>query len=83
MFSTLLANNHGWDGGPGWWIVFPILWFTLWVGVIAFVITRFRRGGPPWARTSGESVLGERFARGEITADEYRSRRDVLKERTR
>jgi putative membrane protein len=81
MFSTLLANHHGWDGDPGAWIVFPIVWVVLWIGVIAFVVTRFRRGGPPWARHSGESVLAELFARGDITADEYRARRDVLKER--
>jgi putative membrane protein len=83
MFSTLLAHTHGWDGGPGPWIVFPILWFVLWIGVIAFVVTRFRRGGPPWARHSGQTVLAERFARGDITADEYRTRRDVLKETER
>jgi putative membrane protein len=83
MFTTLLTHTHGWDGGPGWWLVFPALWFALWVGVIAFVITRFRRGGPPWARHAGASVLDERFARGEISADEYRERRAVMKEQTR
>jgi putative membrane protein len=81
MFTTLLANSHGWDGDPGAWIVFPILWFVFWVGLIVFVVTRFRRGGPPWARHSGHTVLAERFARGDITAEEYRARRDVLKER--
>jgi putative membrane protein len=84
MFSTLLAHTNGWDGGPGPWIIFPILWFTLWVGVIVFVVTRFRRGGgPPWARHSGQTVLAERFARGDITADEYRDRREVLRETER
>jgi putative membrane protein len=83
MFTTLLAHTHGWDGGPGWWLAFPFLWFALWVGVIAYVVTRFRRGGPPWARHAGQSVLDERFARGDITADEYRERRAVLKEQTR
>ena len=83
MFTTLLANHHGWDGDPGWWLVFPILWFTLWVGVIAFAVTRFRRGGPPWAHRAGRSALDERFARGEITADEYRERRAVMQERVR
>jgi putative membrane protein len=80
MFSTLLAHSHDWDGGPGLWILFPITWLVLWVGVIAFVVTRFRRGGPPWARHSGQTVLAERFARGDITAEEYRARLDVLKE---
>ena len=62
-----------WDGGPGPWIlVFPWFWF----GVIALAFFLFaRRGGcGPQGRWAGggRSVLDERFARGEITADEYR-----------
>jgi putative membrane protein len=83
MFTALLAHNDGWDGGPGPWIIFPIFWFVFWVGLVAFLVTRFRRGGPPWARHTGQSVLAERFARGDITAEEYRARRDVLKETDR
>ncbi|GAA1991290.1 SHOCT domain-containing protein [Kitasatospora viridis] len=42
-------------------------------------------GGPPWAAGRGAQagplqVLGERFARGEIEAEEYRARRAVLTE---
>jgi uncharacterized membrane protein len=41
----------------------------------------FRRRGGPWRQLStGRSVLDERYARGEITADEYRERLAVLKE---
>jgi putative membrane protein len=83
MLSTLLAHHDGWDDGPGLWIIFPIFWFVFWVGLVAFLVTRFRRGGPPWARHSGESVLAERYARGDITAEEYRQRRDVLREGNR
>ena len=35
----------------------------------------WRMGGGP----SGESVLAERFARGEIDEQEYRQRREVLR----
>ena len=31
-------------------------------------------------RASGEAVLGERYARGEITEEEYRERLRVLKD---
>jgi putative membrane protein len=84
MFSTLLAHGDGWGDGPGPWIAFPFTLFFLWLAVIAFVVWRFRRGGgAPWARHNGQSVLAERYARGDITADEYRERRDVLREETR
>lgn len=81
MFTTLMAHyGHGGGHGPGPWIPLILLF---WVGVVAFVVWRFRRGCPPWARNGGQSVLAERYARGEITADEYRERREVLKEEAR
>ena len=78
MFSTLLTHHDGWGDGPGPWALIPLSFFLLWLSVIVFAVVRFRRGGPPWARHGGRSVLDERFARGEITADEYRERRAVL-----
>lgn len=70
-------------GGPGgWWPIFPLLWFALFWGAVVFVGFRFRRN---WAgrfpRGSAESVLAERYARGEISVQEYRERLGVLRER--
>jgi putative membrane protein len=78
MFTTLATHSHGWGWGPGPWVLFfPLFWLTL----IGFVIWRFRRGGPPWRyHDTGRSVLDEMYARGEVDADEYRARRDVLQE---
>ncbi|HET6951438.1 MAG TPA: SHOCT domain-containing protein [Acidimicrobiales bacterium] len=77
MFTTLLATHHGWDG-PGLWILVPILF---WLTIVALVVWGFRRAGsPPWARHAGRSVLDERYARGEISAEEYRERRNVMQE---
>jgi putative membrane protein len=81
MFTTLIAHHGygGWGYGPGpWFLLFPLFW----IGVLAFVLWRFRRaGGPPWGGWRGaQSVLAERYARGDIGADEYRERLSVLKE---
>ena len=75
MTYTLIANHlhHGW--GPGPWI--GLVWLALWAAAIFFLASRWRRRGP-WR--SGESVLAERYARGEIDADEYRDRLATLKE---
>jgi putative membrane protein len=54
-----------------WWIVFPIFWAVLIGGLIVFLWRRGGRGGP---RDPAKRILGERFARGEISADEYRER---------
>jgi putative membrane protein len=64
----------------GWflWPLIPLLWFTFFVLFVVFLVRR-RRGW--WdGRRSGETVLAERYARGEITDDEYRTRLDVLRD---
>jgi putative membrane protein len=64
----------------GWflWPLIPLAWFTFIVLFFVFVVRR-RRGW--WdGRRTGESVLAERYARGEITEDEYRTRLDVLRD---
>ena len=78
METILLLGAHG----PGWWIVFPILWLTAFVLVASFFWRR-RRGWWACGVGSGESVLAERFARGEITDAEYRDRLSVLREKRR
>jgi putative membrane protein len=73
MVTTVLTWT-GWGGGP-WFLFFPLLWIALFVG--AFFLFRGRRDR--WRTQSAESVLAERYAKGEISADEYRQRLDVLK----
>ena len=64
-------NGNGWHGSH-WWIVFPILWLLL----AGLAVTLFwRRGRRPHDRNdSPRQILGERFARGEISGEEYRDR---------
>jgi putative membrane protein len=74
---SVLALHAGW-GGPGPWI--GLAWLVVLGIVVAFVVFRARRGG--WfdrGHGSAEAVLAERYARGEITEDEYRRSRAVLK----
>ena len=80
--AAVAAHPYGTGGGPGWWIVFPILWFALFATVVFLIVRRARRGGPPWARagSGGIDALGERYARGEIDEAEFRHRLAVLKE---
>jgi putative membrane protein len=61
----MLAHAYG----TGLWF----LWIFLVWGVVAFFFWR-RRGWWRSPSASGKAVLGERYARGEITEDEYRDR---------
>jgi putative membrane protein len=76
MVATILAEM-GWHGGP-WFLVFPLFWIALLVG--AWFL--FRRRDDRGRTNSAEEILGERYARGEITAEEYQQRREVLRRRS-
>jgi putative membrane protein len=82
--AAALAAPHVYWTGPHWpWFLFfplvPLFWILVIWFFVGFVLRR--RGGGPWGRpgASAEAVLGERYARGEIDAAEYRARLDVLR----
>lgn len=88
--TEVLANaGHGGWGGPGpFFFIFPLLWFLLFATVVFLIARRARRGprgwGGPWAAqaaagTDPVTLLGTRFARGDIDEAEYRSRLAVLR----
>ncbi|TDC46848.1 SHOCT domain-containing protein [Actinomadura sp. KC345] len=81
----------GWhDGGdaPAFWPVFPIMFGLFWLAVLgaAFYLIRRRMNGGTAAAPAAadpmakaQSVLAERFARGEIDEDEYLMRISTLR----
>ena len=76
MTHLLLASSHVHDNdwGPGpWWPLIPLFWLLV-IGTAVFLL---RRGGT-WRR-GPLTTLGDRFARGEIDAEEYQTRKNVLK----
>jgi putative membrane protein len=71
---ALLAHDRDWNGPP--WPFFPIIPILVIAAIWLFAARRWRN-----PRVSGEAVLAERYARGEIDESEYRARRDVLRKR--
>jgi putative membrane protein len=74
-------SHHGWNGA-GWMWLWGTVMLALWVALIAgavWVIARRPepRAGPPAGRA--REILAERYARGEIDADEYRDRLETLR----
>jgi putative membrane protein len=86
----MLADTVCYPGHPGffWFPLIPLAFFGFWI-VVFFVLRplAWRRrgwGAPygPWSPSgSAEGVLAERFARGEVTEEEYRARLEVLRAR--
>jgi putative membrane protein len=72
----LLADStRDWD--HHWWPLWPLLWALL-IGTVVWLIVR-RRGRHHGPLDRAQEVLAERFARGEISGEEYRARLDELK----
>lgn len=79
----------GWYGSGAWgwagWLVMTLVMVAFWGLVIWGLVAIFRGSSrdtdtatPSHGRDPME-ILDERFARGEIDAEEYRARQDVLR----
>lgn len=67
---TLFVADATWRHDGGWWFAFGFLWLVL-LGVVIWLLVR-RPSGPH--RSTAVDILAERFARGEISSEEYRER---------
>ena len=84
--------GDGWGHMGGWGWIGAILMLLFWFGVIALIVAaiggfgRWQRGMPTSGPSGGDSalaILRERFARGELTQDEYEQARKTLTETRR
>jgi putative membrane protein len=72
-------------GGWGYGLMMAgniLFWALIILGVVALFRQR-ARGTSVEGRPTAEELLAERFARGDIDEEQYRRRRDVLRERSR
>lgn len=87
-------DQNGWGGRRQWegswwpWILFPLLFWGGILFLIAWILTRlFPRNRPDdravAPRDSAEEILRERFARGDISAEEYTRSLGILRGETR
>ena len=74
--ATIAAHWHDGHWFP-WFPLLPLLFVSMWVLLFALAIRRRR----PTPGEAAESVLGERYARGEIGEREFQERRAVLRRR--
>lgn len=75
---------HGWYGGFGWigMILGGIFWLAVLVGLVLLVVWGIKRvssgsgmannGGSSQAVASPKEILQARYARGEITREQYK-----------
>ena len=84
----MMYDWHDNGSGPGRWIAFGLMMLAFWGLLAVLVVYVVRNLGHSREAASGAAVaspgqamriLDERFARGEIDADEYNQRREVLR----
>jgi len=71
LTSVLAHHMHD----HGWWPIWPFLWLAV-IATIVWLVTRRRwsTGRPQSGADRARDILAERYARGEISGDEYRER---------
>ncbi|HSJ73269.1 MAG TPA: SHOCT domain-containing protein [Miltoncostaeaceae bacterium] len=74
--ASMAAAADG-DHAGGWWIPFVLLWAAVIAAVTWLVIRAVRNRGKK-GMDRARDILAERYARGEISGEEYRERRDEL-----
>lgn len=74
---------YGWHSGMGggmvlWWLIFLVF-----IGLGLWFLVRARKGRDRTVEVKGptdaESILDQRFAKGEIDEDDYQKRRKALR----
>ncbi|MEZ5170656.1 MAG: SHOCT domain-containing protein [Acidimicrobiia bacterium] len=80
MLAGGWGHMDGWGGG--WMWLWGSLMMIFWVAVIGIAVWLVMRGQDRGPRERGErprEILAERYARGELTTDEYHERLEALR----
>lgn len=81
QLAQIMADTEGWQHMTGWgWGWMVVGWLFL-LSVIVLVVWSVGRvsGGTPRSRDA-EQILAERFARGEMSSEEFEERRATLRD---
>ncbi|HEU0248170.1 MAG TPA: hypothetical protein VFR38_13895 [Gaiellaceae bacterium] len=73
----LMTHEASGDWGHPWWPLWLLFWAAL-IGTAVWLISR-RRGRRGEQFDRAYELLAERYARGELSGEEYRERLDELK----
>jgi putative membrane protein len=85
LFTAFVVQPYrdhmdGWDGGWMWvWGSLMMIAFVAIVAVAVWAVLRSTQTRPPASGDRAREILAERYARGELSAEEYHERLDALR----
>lgn len=86
LFSALAANDDRWNHMDGWGGGWMWLWGVAMMALLVVLLLWLVRAAsgkpaPPQSHPSDRAreILAERYARGELTTEEYRERAEQLR----
>ncbi len=81
LIGQILADTDGWGHMTGWGWSWMALGWVFWLSVIVLVVwvVSRRTGEPPKTTLGPEEILAERFARGELSIEEFEERLAALR----
>lgn len=82
--ALVAVLGDGWgmhDGNGGWWILMMLGMVLFWAAIVLGIVWLVRggfEGRREGRRETAAEILDRRFAEGEIDAEDYRERRQVI-----
>ena len=76
--SPLVAGSGDWGHHGAWGLLWLVFWLVA-LGATAWLVLRLTRRRSRSGIDQARDILAERYARGEITSDEYRERLEQLR----
>ncbi len=70
-------GNYGWGMGSGW-IFMVLFWALVILGIVYIVQAVSRKAGQSGAEETPLDILKKRYAKGEITKEEFERMKDDL-----
>jgi putative membrane protein len=77
MPNMMNWGNYGWGMGFGW-IFMVLFWALVILGIVYIVQAISRRPGQSWPEETPLDILKKRYAKGEITKEEFERMKDDL-----
>ena len=75
-------GGHMWGVSPGWWWIGMVVFWLVVIGLVVWAVRSFGNRDAPadhQQQDRARAILDERYARGDISTEEYRQRRETLR----